>query len=164
MTQTQVSWKLSQFPKIYQLKKKIKDETKPQLNDVAAYELIVYHSRIAVSEFHKESKNYNCLSAPPPTDTLENNPVIVVAPSPEPKQEPGKKKRQIQDFLIYHHAAIETSLSKLIKVKKLEGSSMHCFLCCISGSKTNQIDASPVLQKQDIYATKVRKHWILLTF
>ena len=60
-------------------------------------------------------------------------------------------------MLFYHCAAIETGTSKsskLVKVKKLADGSKRCFLCGASGTATDKIEASYVLQKQDIYATR----------
>lgn len=42
----------------------------------------------------------------------------------------------------------------MAKVKKLADGSKRCFLCGASGTATDKIEASHVLQKQDIYATR----------
>lgn len=73
------------------------------------------------------------------------------------KQGPDEKKRHLGDLLFYHHAAIETTTSKsskLLRVKKMDDGSKCCFLCGTSGTPTNKIEASHVLRKQDISATR----------
>eukprot|EP00934_Nitzschia_sp_Nitz4_P001653 Nitzschia sp. Nitz4//scaffold44_size153857//7105//7803//NITZ4_002695-RA/size153857-processed-gene-0.141-mRNA-1//-1//CDS//3329552079//1653//frame0 len=75
---------------------------------------------------------------------------------PWPQQGPEEKKRRLEDLLFYHRAAIETGTSKsskLAKVKKLGDDSKRCCLCGASGTPTDKIEASHVLQKQDLYAT-----------
>jgi len=67
-----------------------------------------------------------------------------------------EKKRRLADLLFYHKSAIETCTSKsskLVMVKKLDDGSKRCFLCGASGTPTNEIEASHVLQKQDTHAT-----------
>eukprot|EP00339_Tiarina_fusa_P026794 CAMPEP_0117032336 /NCGR_PEP_ID=MMETSP0472-20121206/23187_1 /TAXON_ID=693140 ORGANISM="Tiarina fusus, Strain LIS" /NCGR_SAMPLE_ID=MMETSP0472 /ASSEMBLY_ACC=CAM_ASM_000603 /LENGTH=336 /DNA_ID=CAMNT_0004740945 /DNA_START=65 /DNA_END=1075 /DNA_ORIENTATION=- len=93
----------------------------------------------------------------PPTS--DDRPLIVVAPAPQQMAAPSQseeKKRCLADLLFYHRSSIETGTSKsskLAKVKKLDDGSKRCFLCEASGTPTNKIEASHVLQKQDIYAT-----------
>ena len=65
------------------------------------------------------------------------------------------KKRRMDDLLAYHKAVLETGTSKsskLLKVKKTSDGSKRCFLCATAGTNTNKIEASHVLQQQDIYA------------
>jgi hypothetical protein len=72
------------------------------------------------------------------------------------QEQQEEKKRRLADLLFYHRAAIETGTSKsskLAKVKIFGDGSKRCFLCGTSGTATNKIEASHVLQKQDIYAT-----------
>lgn len=66
------------------------------------------------------------------------------------------KKRRMDDLLSYHNAVLETGTSKsskLLKVRKTADDSKLCFLCGSAGTATNKIEASHILQKQDIYAT-----------
>lgn len=82
--------------------------------------------------------------------------LLFILPQQTTQQWSEEKKRRLEDLLFYHHSAIETGTSKsskLAKVRKLEDGSKRCFLCGTSGSPTNKIEASHILQKQDIYAT-----------
>ena len=66
------------------------------------------------------------------------------------------KKRRMDDLLAYHKAVLETGTSKsskLLKVRKTADDSKRCFLCGTAGTAANKIEASHILQKQDIYAT-----------
>lgn len=57
---------------------------------------------------------------------------------------------------MYHKAVLETGTSKsskLLKVRKTSDDSKRCFLCGTSGTALDKIEASHILQKQDIYAT-----------
>lgn len=68
----------------------------------------------------------------------------------------GEKKRRLEDLLFYHRATIErdtSKSSKLAKIKKLGDGSKRCFLCGNAGTETDRIEATHVLQKQDINAT-----------
>lgn len=65
-------------------------------------------------------------------------------------------KRRLEDLLTYHRAAIETGTtksSKLAKVKIFPDGTKRCFLCAKTATSKNKIEASHVLQKQDIYPT-----------
>ena len=86
---------------IDQLKEKIKERRRPRLDYLAADELVVYHPGTNACDFNDGSKKYMRLSATPPSDTSEDNPVIVLAPGSEPvrRQEPEDKKRRLQDLL-----------------------------------------------------------------
>ena len=66
------------------------------------------------------------------------------------------KKRRMDDLLAYHKATIETGTpksSKLLKVRRTSSGSKLCFLCATAGSAENKINASHIVQKQDICAT-----------
>ena len=63
---------------------------------------------------------------------------------------------RLDDLVFYHKAAIETGTAKsvkLLRVRQFSGGSKRCFLCGHCGTNDNKIEASHVLQKQDIYAT-----------
>ena len=85
--------------------------------------------------------------------------------APKKQQGPEAKKRRLEDLLFYHRAAIETGTSKsskLAKVKSLDNGRKRCFLCGASGTQTDKIEATYVLQKQDIYATGVEEALLTL--
>jgi hypothetical protein len=66
------------------------------------------------------------------------------------------RKRRMEDLLAYHRAVVETGTSKsskLFKVRHTINNSKLCFLCGTAGTDTNRIEASHIVQKQDIYAT-----------
>ena len=66
------------------------------------------------------------------------------------------RKRRLEDLLAYHKVVLETTTSKsskLLKVRKTPDNSKRCFLCGVSGTPANKIEAAHILQKQDIYAT-----------
>lgn len=83
--------------------------------------------------------------------SLEDGPYVF-----KPTTNPQEKKRRLDDLLFYHRAVLETGTSKsvkLLRVRQFPGGSKRCFLCGLCGTNDNKIEASPVLQKQDIYAT-----------
>ena len=74
----------------------------------------------------------------------------------KPTTNPQEKKRRLDDLLFYHRAVLETGTSKsakLLRVRQFPGGSKRCFLCGRCGTNDNKIEASHVVQKQDIYAT-----------
>ena len=74
----------------------------------------------------------------------------------KPTMNQREKKQRLDDLLFYHRAVLETGSSKsvkLLRVRQFPGGSKRCFLCGNCGTNENKIEASHVLQKQDIYAT-----------
>ena len=75
---------------------------------------------------------------------------------PRKRQEQQERKRKLELLQFYHKAVLETGTSKsvkLLRVRQLSGGAKRCFLCGCDGSPENKIEASHVLQNQDIYVT-----------
>mmetsp|Transcript_23737 Transcript_23737/g.36034 ORF Transcript_23737/g.36034 Transcript_23737/m.36034 type:complete len:316 (-) Transcript_23737:1586-2533(-) len=89
----------------------------------------------------------------------KNTALVLTVPRPVTEQQDNlyrEKKRRLDDLLFYHRAVLETGTSKsvkLLRVRQFPGGSKRCFLCGNLGTNGNKIEASHVLQKQDIYAT-----------